>query len=86
MSGQEYLARLEAVRIAKARKLFEAFGKIKKLYLNNARVHSWRIPIILMMLARERERIKSMTISRVDGVCTLRVATDRRDLSGGRRQ
>lgn len=74
MNGESISQTLRDNQIKQARKLFEVFGRIEKVFVNGGEVKPWHIDSVLLEVARNRERMKGVAFSKINGVCTLRVA------------
>lgn len=61
------------LQIREARKPFEAFGRIEKVFLNGAEIRPWHIDSVLIGVMQQKERLKGFSISRINQICTLRV-------------
>lgn len=69
---------IDEIRKREAREQFEAFGRIERIFWNGVEVKPWHHDSALVEIVREWERVRKLAISRLGGLCTLRVETSRR--------
>lgn len=71
---------IDEIRKREAREQFEAFGRIERIFWNGVELKPWHHDSALVEIVREWERVQKLAISRLGGVCTLRVEMSRRVL------
>ncbi len=74
MNEESLSEMLRENQIKQARQLFEEFGRIEKVFVNGGEVMPWHIDSVILEVVRNRERMKAVAISKINGVCTLKVA------------
>ncbi len=73
MKTQCVVEMMRSVQIKEARKPFEVFGRIEKVFLNGAEIRPWHIDSVLIGVMRQKERLKGFSISRINQKCSLRI-------------
>ncbi len=74
MNEESLSEMLRENQIKQARQFFEVFGRIEKVFVNGGEVMPWHIDSVILEVVRNRERLKGVAISKINGVCTLQVA------------
>ncbi len=62
------------IQTQETRRYFEPFGRIDRVFVNGIQIKPWHIDAVLVNIVRDRARLKAFTLSRIDGICALRVA------------
>lgn len=74
MKTESVVEMMRTIQIKQARKFFETFGRIDKVFVNGGEVKPWHIDSVLVGTVRDWEKLKGFSIHKINGVCTLQIS------------